>query len=1097
MFSKISEKISEERYLTLLWLVIIAVVSISLAWFLSGMVFAGLIFLAVVVPMAIAQSIWTVDKFFRLRVATLGIVSLVTISGNNSFWQKVLQNFIQSSFSITIPDNTLSPVLLFFLWAILVTVFYFTQEKQTILGKPELPLHKIISEPNFEARWKQVCEALETHIRDIDRDTNWSSEYYTPLEAEVEIKTSTGKQKIVGDLLKAIKTSNDRLFLLIGDPGSGKSVAMRKLCLEILQEEKLLSEKRIPIYVNLKEWVMKTDWKKEKPTVKDLEAFVKNTLRKERFIKDFFDKHFDVLNENGYLFFVLDSFDEIPQILGVAAGSKLIDHLTEVCRDFLRGAKDARSKGILSSREFRMPRENYFEAKTFLRIRPFTIEKIQQTLTQSGRISNEVINDLFKKHTHLITILRNPFITSLLYEYLINNDFKFPENQASLFKNYIEKSIIKAKSQLDLDQIEYAEIQPLTIQIADIIFGEQGLQASISYLKQRITNIHFESIVQILRTAHIARGDKPSEFSFAHRRFYEYFVVFKLLELGKNAISLENIPTDSRWRDTLVLYCEVAPLEESVRIADYCWYQEIKPANNINASRSKHSLRFLAEAYKSVKPALKKFEQELAELLIEEIIKKNEDQVNVKIAVEALGILKDENLKNGTQAALNLHNSWINETALRGCRHLDSIDKTLEQQLMTSIDPDPENIFAFEQHIVMPDKELAFSLRLSEAFKEPEILYRWRPKKQMIIAAMVFNFLCWIVLYTQYNIFSTDLSFFGGCFTIISFALCFGVVQFTIAYCFRKIHFKSSKYLEQRLKPLNNILNLTKDGIKLLGMGAALLIGAALVFLFVGWLFKELLVPFWVNSVTPFWVNSVMPFVESSISEPVKNGTGHSLGDIIITVILIGFAITAVFYLVHRLKSVDGKIEEEEDGRNPSPRPTAPKPKPTPTPIPTPTSQVEVKRVPITIEDVKATLMDIGLWLLLGSLAGFVIWIIYMGWLLYFVISVILIGICLFLWDQYSAWKLETTQFQLIKKKIQSNRSADRSEIEKVISDYWDDYSRANEYLNFLETHAKQVTGKWSTGFLRADANPIKTRLAQLDERWREAEEREAEANNF
>jgi Cdc6-like AAA superfamily ATPase len=69
-----------------------------------------------------------------------------------------------------------------------------------------------------------------------------------------------------------------RLFLVIGDPGSGKSVALRELCRDLLEKT---SQARLPlpVYLNLREWVPETRWSKEHPpTEEDLRAFVLNSV---------------------------------------------------------------------------------------------------------------------------------------------------------------------------------------------------------------------------------------------------------------------------------------------------------------------------------------------------------------------------------------------------------------------------------------------------------------------------------------------------------------------------------------------------------------------------------------------------------------------------------------------------------------------------------------------------------------------------------------------------------------------------------------------------------------------------------------------------
>lgn len=766
MLKNVSEK-SIALFITL----IISISAIFIGW-LVGKWFLVIALIITMLPIIyIARSIWIADKSnFLLRSAVLGAVSIIVLS-NQSFAGGLIVNFIQIFMpKANFTSNELTPTLLLFLTIITAIVFYFTQAP-THIGKTKKPIEKLLEGPSIKQKWESVCNGLAAQIRDIDRDTNWSNEYYTPLEAEVEMKTSTGNKKVLKDLLDAIKQSDDRLFLLIGDPGSGKSVALRKLCLDLLKDS--INKEYIPIYVNLKEWVTSNDWKKEPPTWRDLEDFVKESLsNKDRHLADFFENYYKVLDENGNLFFVLDSFDEIPQVLSTTADSKLIEDITKVCREFLVGAKQPRSRGIIASREYRMPRADYLDANTVLRIRPFTFEKIETTLVQNLKIEKEAVKQLFRDRRDLIPILRNPFITSLLQNYLSENAGKLPENQAELYSDYIKKSIVKTQSRLGLQNIPFTEIEDFAISIANFIFSESGLQAPLSLLRKQFQHPNFDEIIAILRYSGIARGNISGAdiFSFAHRRFYEYFVVRELLKSKTPNLPVDSIPTDSKWRDTLVLYCEVAPFKQAQFIADYCWFKVIAMKNNIRDSKSKHCLRFLSEAFKGRRECLKNFHYELTEFILSQINKEN-DPIDTKIAVEALSILDQKSIDKGAVLAFSLWDSYIMDTTLRSCRHLDSISEDLEYQVLKIIDARflPNYKLAirsqspFRRLIKMNEKELYFSLSLSEAFKDILLAAKWNNierKNTLILFILLIPFmalLMYIITLTQAHESATEI----------------------------------------------------------------------------------------------------------------------------------------------------------------------------------------------------------------------------------------------------------------------------------------------------------------------------------------------------
>lgn len=801
-----------ERSQVFIVALIISIVTIFLGWFFGGwLLTAGLIF-TVFSIITLARHIWLSDKSnFLVRMAWIALLGAATA---NTWlgWNLVTNIILQFFPHLKIPLNSPDPVMLGFLLIVTIIIFNSTKEKdkQTTAQKP---IDKLVEGLTIKQKWENVCEGLKSQIRDIDRDTNWSNEYYTPLDAEVEMKTSKGIKRVIADLLGAIKKSNDRLFLLIGEPGSGKSVALRKLCLDLLKDS--VKKEYIPIYVNLKEWESDKDWSKNPPTWQDLEAFVKESLQnKDRHLADFFEKYYDVLDENGNLFFVLDSFDEIPQVLGTNANSKLITDLTKVCREFLVGAKQPRSRGILASREHRMPHEEYLDNCTILRVRPFTHEKIELTLTQAGKMGADAVAQLFRSRPDLTPILRNPFMTSLLQSYLANNESQLPQNQAELYANYIKKSIQQAQKRLGKESISFEEIHEQAVKMATAIFSSDSLQAPLEELRQVAAHPKFDDIIQVLRFTRIARGNINSGnlFSFSHRRFYEYFVVCDWVNSPEFEVPIDSIPTDSKWRDALILYCGVAPLNQVKKIVSQCTI-EVFNAESLKNIRAKHSLKFLAEALRGRTECLEDYKDEFGHLILKEIHQDNNPIVIIS-AVEALGILDKKYIDQGAFIAFGLWDSYINEVALRSCRHLDSISDYLEEMIILTID----NRFSNRKKqmwktslllsssnaikIGMSSRELLFSLSLSEAFKNIKHIVLWKQKEEWML---LFNSVMLVLFLILGMIFMTILEFFPktlekyAYFMIYSFCISIGLVFINfmvVEPILRKKHFaKNNKFI--------------------------------------------------------------------------------------------------------------------------------------------------------------------------------------------------------------------------------------------------------------------------------------------------------------
>ncbi|HTL82985.1 MAG TPA: NACHT domain-containing protein, partial [Bacteroidia bacterium] len=573
-------------------------------------------------------------------------------------------------------------------------------------------------EKEFNQHLKAFCNSLQIQLNQLDIDSNWSDAHFTPLEAEVEIQFGNRKKRRITNLLDAIrKDKKSRTFLVLGDPGSGKSVALRKLSKDLLLETPYTY--RIPIYINLKEWHVPNKWTENSPpTFKELYEFVISRLKgRDMFTDDFIDKYFKRLFENGHLFFVFDSFDEIPAVLDEDESSWLIDKLSEVLYTFLSGAHD--SRGILASRTFRKPSLR-FQSKTILDIRPFSELKIENALRSYVHFDQNLINELFTKRSELIPIASNPFSIGLLYNYTRDNLNSLPLNQSELYSSYIGKRLLSCKDKIEKLGLDSTQILNCAIEIANYMFEEQslGLEASVRQLcSQFQESYNVESIIEILVYAKIGRvGSGPDKrFSFVHRRFNEYFVIGKILN-SSSPVDLESIPMDSRYRDVLVLYCEVAPINQAKIIAEFCWAEISKlkstSINDPQYLRVVHCLRFIKEAFRARPECLESFRGKLADLIETQIHEHKEvgNILLIKLCVEAVGLLDSNSINKCLIEAFSINNSWISDTAIKSCRHLPKLDLTLEKKISNYIDTFDTLPFFKKK------EEFLFSLKLSDGF---------------------------------------------------------------------------------------------------------------------------------------------------------------------------------------------------------------------------------------------------------------------------------------------------------------------------------------------------------------------------------------------
>jgi hypothetical protein len=625
-----------------------------------------------------------------------------------------------------------------------IHVFLNRREVSHALANPD-PGSGVRSQSRFQQSLRRYCQALVAELERYDREVNWSDRELTPLEAEIEVERGRGRrQRIARDLVDAIRSDRkSSVFLVLGDPGSGKSVSMRRLVRLLCQQA--LETGVVPVYANLREYPPG-----EEPSNDSLVRFIRQMALRQtgRDGRAFLDTWYESFRMSGRLFFVLDSFDELPVVLDCDERSDQHKRVSATFdRLFTQELQGCRC--VLASRHFRAP---VSVRGARLSVRPFTERQIRSAmglwLLEKGVDANHYVQELFRDRPHLIPALRNPFTAELLAEYAVTRGGnRLPDNLYIVFQHYLSQ-------RFETDQAELARLgfAPDAVRkgagiIASAMYesGSSGLELQVEEVKAILKPTHgikAEEMIEALRFTRLARvgGAGGRWFSFVHRRFAEFFVVDMMKDKHGGVLKTESIPTDSRWRDCLVMYCGIATDAERVRIAAYCWSiidssrVHIAAGELSRARGAVHCIRFLADAFRADAKALADFRSDLGELTTRLV--KAHDVLVAKIGAELLPLIGVTYQSGAFVVALSRESRWVRDTALGACRHLADLDLHAAGAVRRFVRGLPLIEF------LVRFADLSFSLSLSDSFRsQRRALWADLAELLLVVAGA-----CWLVV---------------------------------------------------------------------------------------------------------------------------------------------------------------------------------------------------------------------------------------------------------------------------------------------------------------------------------------------------------------
>lgn len=634
--------------------------------------------------------------------------------------------FTKYNINYSLTKDMVDTVLVYGLLFVIASILF--REDNTTIGKITPGGNDEFKDKTFIERQDGFCKFLIQKLESMNRQQNWNNELYVPIETEVEL-TKGHKLKRYDDLLKCLKKNKSRVpvfikywikkinnsragkwkivnkiinffedrigdntvYLILGDPGSGKSVSLRKLCSELLRETHVTG--KLPVYISLQTWAPETgEWsKKNLPSKIDLINYIKTELYKDGdlFTNSFLDDYFEKMLEDGRFYFIFDSFDEMPCLMGGDENGELITGISELFHQFLTNPDQ--NGGIIASRLYNRPSNDFLNQTYTLRLQKFNNARVRKMLKRYlPADANDTILRLFKDRIDLVELCRNPFHLSLLIDYLKENEQGFPDNQFELFKHFVESRLEKSKSRIIEDGFTSKEIYEAASDLSVMMQknSNYGLDFPIDRIfisGKRFDKERWEKCISLFTYMKICRtGGNHQTVSFVHRRFQEFFFVEAIIK-GVEKITdktLAGILDNTGMRDALVLYCQIAEEDRIRGIIDFCCgtikdnIDKLSEVLNEGSVKLINSLYFLIESFSNRKTILHDDIETIKNLRA--YIKREIHYVVLVAIVNSISLLEPEDIQQLILDVFRINNRWLKSLMVSKCQLIEKLDRRIE-----------------------------------------------------------------------------------------------------------------------------------------------------------------------------------------------------------------------------------------------------------------------------------------------------------------------------------------------------------------------------------------------------------------------------------
>ena len=402
---------------------------------------------------------------------------------------------------------------------------------------------------------RELQRALHVRLRRIEEDEPTTPPALGEVPAEEVGRTGLRR---VPSLQRALIESSEPVTVIEGGPGTGKSVFLRRFAVGLADpaapKRRSARSAALPLYVNLRDLEVPSGTPIDAGLI---EAFVVETWA---------DQVPDLqatLRHGGPWLVLLDSFDEIPDLLSSSGSDALVTRYAEAIEAF--ADRSAGCRAIVASRPYRGPKRTSW---TRYRLLPLGEKRCREIAASffhgAGERDDAVERFLGELNASRLPGWRDsPLVLNLICEHVADRGGALPNSLHEAFESFVARRIAARPDVLDRRGVTEGQLRLIAERVAFCMTADTriGLAVDLRQLLLALPACGLEAGPEVRDALHalvelrLARGSvvggaMRDRFTFAHHRFQEYFVACCVR--GGLEVAPAELLTDGRWREIAI-----------------------------------------------------------------------------------------------------------------------------------------------------------------------------------------------------------------------------------------------------------------------------------------------------------------------------------------------------------------------------------------------------------------------------------------------------------------------------------------------------------------------------------------------------------------